>query len=350
MRCADSNIYAVILAGGVGERLWPVSRRRRPKYCLNIGSQDTLLQQAYNRMKAVTTKDKIFIVAQAAQSNVIKKQIPGISRNLITEPFGRNTAAAIGLAAVVIGRRAPDAVMVVVPADHHIPVSQRSAFVGLAKAAVRVACVNNSLVTVGVKPTYPATGFGYIKPSSKKLLNAYKVEKFVEKPDLAKAKKFLKSNYLWNAGIFAWEATAILQAIREYLPKLCRALDKIDKNFPLPGVYKGIDNISIDYGVLEKSKKVFVIPTGLKWDDVGSWLSFSRILDKDSKGNIINANFTGIDTKDSIVISDDKNHLIAAYGLKDLIIVRTKDVTLVCSKDKAENIKELVNVSDNSFR
>lgn len=349
MRCAD-NIYGVILAGGAGERLWPVSRRRCPKYCLNIGGR-TLLQQAYDRMKAVTAKDKIFVVAQGAQANIIKKQLPGLGRNLITEPFGRNTAAAIGLAAVVIGRQAPDAAMVVVPADHYIPISQKSVFVNLAKAAARVACVNNSLVTVGVRPAYPATGFGYIKPSAKKLLNAYKVEKFVEKPDLAKAKKFIRSGYLWNAGIFAWEVTAILRAIRDYAPGLSKKLLDYDHGrISLEKAYKAMDKISIDYAVLEKSDNVYVLPSAIKWDDVGSWLSFARIKGKDKNKNVIDANFKGIDTKSCVVISKDKKHLIATYGLKDLIIVRAKDATLVCSKDKAENIKELVNVSDNCFR
>ena len=348
MRC--DNIYGVILAGGVGERLWPVSRRKCPKYCLNIGNA-SLLQEAYGRLKSIARNDKILVVAQTAQASLIKKQLPALLKeNLILEPFGRNTAAAIGLAAVVIGKRAPDAVMVVVPADHYIPASQKKAFIKLAKDAANAACVNNSLVTVGVKPTYPATGFGYIKPSAEKLLNAYKVKSFIEKPNLAAAKKFMKKGYLWNAGIFAWEITAILQAIRDHMPRLCKGLAKIDKNFSLSNVYKGFDSISIDYGVLEKSKNVFVIPTGLKWDDVGSWSSFTRIMAKDKNNNVIKGNFKGIDTKDCVVISKDKKHFIAAYGLKNIVIVKTKDATLVCSKDKAEKIKELVNVSDHCFR
>lgn len=357
----NSPIYGVILAGGEGKRLWPMSRKNLPKYCINIGScSKSLLQQAYERLRRITTKDKIFVVTQKVQTSLVRKQLPASAgRNIIAEPFARNTAAAVGLAAVTIGKIAPDAVMVIVPADQFIP--EENAFADLMRNAVKAALGNNSLVTIGVKPTYPVTGYGYIKPkirnpkSEIRKYKIYKVTRFVEKPNLARARRFIKAGYLWNSGMFVWEVTAILEAIRDHAPKLCRKLNEIDNSQGradrlLSKVYKDIDNISIDKAVLEKSKKVFLIPSDLKWDDVGSWLSLTRMLKADKNKNVVDANFKGIDTKNCVIISKDKRRLIATCGLKDIIVVQTPDATLVCSSGDAERVKELVDVSDHCFR
>lgn len=340
MRCAD-NIYGVILAGGEGQRLWPLSRIKNPKYAICVGSNNrSLLQGAYDRLKKITTNDKIFVVTQKKQSALVQRQLPQVSaKNIIKEPFGRNTAAAVGLAAVIIGRHAPDAVTIVVPADQYM--YEKSGFKKAIDSAVRLARLKNGLVTIGIKPAYPATGFGYIKPGGK----------FVEKPDLKTAKRFIRSGYLWNSGIFIWEVTAILEAIRVYAPKLYRQLARFDAGrISLLSAYKKIEKISIDYAVLEKSDKVFVVASDIKWDDVGSWLAFTRIKRGDKNRNVIDANFRGFDTSGCVIMSKDRKHLVATYGLKDIVVVRTPDATLVCSKDKAEKIKELVNVSDNRFR
>ena len=255
--------------------------------------------------------------------------------------------------------------MVVVPADHFIP--EKIIFKKIMDNAVKAASFNNSLVTIGIKPTCPATGYGYIKTqnSKRKAQNkaVYKVKKFIEKPDLIKAKKFIKQGYLWNSGIFVWEITAILEALRDYAPDLLRQLSEVDafllsnkthawqqSNFRkiLLKSYKKIKSVSIDYAVLEKSDNVFVIPADLKWDDVGSWLSLNRMLKRDKDGNVITANFKGIDTKNCIISSNVKNHLIAAYGLKDVIIISTPDATLVCSGSKADKLKELVSFIENN--
>lgn len=353
-RNSSVPIYGVIMAGGEGQRLWPMSRKEFPKYCLCIGSaKKSLLEQAYERLKGITTKDKIFVITQKMQVPIVRKQLPDLDpENIIPEPFKRNTAAAIGLAAVIIGNVAPDAVMIVVPADHFIP--DKKDFHSLMTAAVETIRCNNSLVTIGIKPTYPATGYGYIKKTSSKIKNAYKVAEFVEKPRLARAKKFVKGGFLWNSGMFVWEITAILQALRDYVPKLCNGLAEIDKyllkNKPqgtgfetlLSKIYKRLDSVSVDNAVLEKSDNVFVIPSGLKWDDVGSWLSLTRMIKMDKNKNIIDANFKGIGTKDCIIISKDKKHLIATCGLKNVVIVHTPKATLVCSKRDAENLRELV--------
>jgi len=355
VRYDKAKIYGVILAGGEGQRLWPVSRKCFPKYLISVGdTKRNLLQQSFDRLRKVTSSDKIFVVTQKAQVSLIRKNLRQLpEKNIIAEPFRRNTAAAIGLAAVVIGRLSPDAVMVIVPADQFIP--QKEKFAKIIKSSAAVACSNNSLVTIGIKPTRAATGYGYIKVKSKKekvkSFKAYKVARFVEKPNLQTAKKFIKNGFLWNSGMFVWEITAILEALRDYTPDLCKGLIKIEaKKVNLDRMYKKFDNISIDNAVLERADNVYVVPADLKWDDVGSWVSLTRLLNKNKNGNVLDANFKGIETKGCVVISKDKKHLIAAYGLKNIIIIKTPDVTLVCSKDKAENIRELVNVSDHCFR
>jgi mannose-1-phosphate guanylyltransferase len=309
-----------------------------------VGKTDkSLLAQAYERLRGITTKDRIFVVAHNSQTSVVKKQLPGLpSRNIIAEPARRNTAAAIGLAAVIIGRISPDAVMVVVPADQFI--CDKMKFLRLMKKAARLAAIDNSLVTIGIRPVYPATGYGYIKKAPGE---SFRVVKFVEKPDLAKAKRFVKNGYLWNSGMFVWEVTAILEALRDHMPRLYGKLFELD-NHPgrfkaaLARAYASIASVSIDYGVLEKSKKVLVIPSNLKWDDVGSWLSMMRLLPVDKDGNAVDANFKGIRTKNCIVVSKDKRHLVATYGLKDTIVVQTPWATLVSSADGTQDIRDLV--------
>src|SRR3989338_4504685 len=347
-----SPVYGVILAGGFGERLWPMSTKRFPKYCLRVGKTNrSLLGQAYERLRGITAKDRILVVTHKSQLAVVRKELSGLPvKNIISEPYRRNTAAAIGLAAVIIGKVRPDAAMVVVPADQFIP--DKNGFYRLMKSAVKAACAGNSLITIGIKHVYPATGYGYIKKGAKKTDKAYKVARFVEKPNFQTAKKFLKSGYLWNSGMFVWEVTAILEALRDHMPRLYGRLFELDKNSgrfnsALSKAYKSIGSVSIDYGVLEKSGKVLVIPSNLKWDDVGSWLSMTRLLAKDKNGNAVDANFKGINTKNCIVISKDKRHLVATYGLKGIIVVQAPGATLVCPADGTEGIRELVNLISN---
>jgi len=318
-----------------------------PKYGLNIFGKRTLLQQVFARARKALPGAEIMVVTQKAQSALVRKQLPSLKRtNIIVEPFGRKTAAAIGLAAVEIARDDPDAVMLICPADSYTQENEK--FVAAAKRAV-LAARDGCLVTMGIRPTYPATGYGYIKVNPKSKTKIYKVAKFVEKPNLARARKFLKSgNYLWNAGVFVWKVSTILEAIEKYMPGLSKGLKEIDGIFGkaqyqkrLAGIYKRLPDISIDYGILEKAKNTKVVKADMQWDDLGTWANLEKIYKKDKKGNIIRARCKQLGASNSIVLSED-GHLIGLIGVDNLVVVHTPSATLICSKKKAEQVKEFV--------
>jgi len=342
-----AKLYGVILAGGVGKRLWPCSTTSMPKYGLNIFGKKTLLQQAFTRARKALPGAEIMVVTQKAQASFVKKQLPFLKGNrILIEPFGRNTAAAIGLAAVEIARNDPDAVMLVCPADSYTQENEK--FTVAAKRAVSAAR-DDCLVTLGVKPSYPATGYGYIKAGPKAKGSAYKVKEFVEKPNLSRAKKFMKDpSYFWNAGVFIWKASAILKATQKHMPRLLKGLKEIDKTFGKPQyqkrlamIYKRLPDISIDYGILEKAKNTKVVKADMQWDDLGTWANLEKVYKKDKKGNIIRARCKQLSASNSIVLSED-SHLIGLIGVDNLVVVHTPSATLVCSKEKAEQVKEFV--------
>lgn len=350
-----NKIYGVILAGGVGSRFWPMSREAAPKQLLRFIGSESLLESTIKRIKPIIKAKDISIVTNTVQAELMTTHLKAKSYDAIhyiKEPFGRNTTAAIGLAAVELLVKDADAVMAVLPADHLI--EDNTSFNKCLEAAATVAR-DGSLVTFGIKPKTPETGYGYIKSKKTVLKKAggksfYKVDKFVEKPDLKKAKSYLKSgNYLWNSGIFVWRADAILKEIRKLEPSIYKSLVQISKGGSLERAYKNIKSISIDNGILERSKKVVVLKAPFDWSDVGSWSALPDVLKSDKKGNIVKGDVIEMGNENSLIIGSD-SRLTAVTGVKDLIVVDTQDATLVCHKDSAQDVKKIVDELKKSKR
>lgn len=338
------SLYAIIIAGGRGKRFWPQSRINKPKYLLRLPKQKrTLLQDVAARMEPLVPNKNIIVVTNKLQYRDVARQLPQVDKkNIIQEPMMKNSAAAVGLAATIIAKRKQDAVLIVVPADQLIPVKHKNKFINVLKTAASFAKSKDVIVTIGIKPTYPATGFGYIKAGEKIKSNIFKADEFAEKPNLKKAKVFVKNKkYLWNSGIFVMKASVILKEMQKYLPVTAKGLKSIKGKTDLAKAYKKFPDISIDYAIVEKSKKVYVIKADIKWYDIGSWKNLNEVIKTDKKGNIVIGPCAGVDTKYSIIISE-RNHFIGAVGLKDIIIIHTDNATLVCDKKKAENVKGLV--------
>jgi Mannose-6-phosphate isomerase./Nucleotidyl transferase. len=345
-------ITGVVMAGGKGERFWPKSRIKMPKQFLKLYGDKTMIQQTVDRLKRLMPIENIFVVTNIDYAGLISDQIPELpTGNILIEPMGKNTAACIGLAALHTERLDRDSIMVVVPSDHVI--KDEETYLGVLKTAIEKAKSGNNLVTIGIKPLHPETGYGYInfRKITHEILNnnpVHKVERFVEKPDYDTAVKYVESgDYLWNSGMFIWKTSTILNAIKEYLPQLYSALNVIRENFDsdelekiLYEEYSKLESISIDYGIMEKAKNVYVVPGDFGWDDVGSWTSIERLYEKDENGNVIKGNVVSVDTKKCIITGNEK--LIATLGIEDVIIVDTEDALLICSKDKAQNVKEVL--------
>lgn len=350
-------MYAVIMAGGRGVRFWPRSREKKPKHLLDITSKKTIIQETVDRIKPLIPPANVLVVTGQKHARTLIKQLPEIpSRNIIIEPEGKNTAACIGLAALHIQHRVRDDVMVVLPADHAI--ADTGKYLDLIKAAAQTAAAEKTLVTIGIKPTSPHTGYGYIEKGLlfKKIKNesVFRVRSIREKPDFQTASNFLQSgNFYWNSGMFIWRTSVILQEIARWLPELHKGLIIIDKALNSPKesstvarVYKTLDSISIDYGVMEKADKVYILPGDFGWSDVGSWDSLWEISFKDIRGNVtLNESRAIIENSEgSLVYNPGK--LTALVGVKDLIIVETKDALLICKKGCSQDVKKIVDRLD----
>jgi len=343
-------VYALIMAGGVGSRLWPRSRKQTPKQLLNLTSERTMFQEAVARLAPLFEPAQIFVVTSADYVPAMREQVPELpAENYIVEPSGHGTAPCIGLAALYLRRLDPEAVMAVLTADHFI--QRWDAFREALRAAGYLAR-QGRLVTLGIKPTFPSTGYGYILRDERLAdlgqLEAYRVKRFTEKPDLPTARKFLATGrYYWNSGMFIWTIESILKAIEEHMPKLFKGLETIKDSLDTPReaqvtrqVFQKLESISIDYGVMEKAGNVVLVKADILWDDVGSWLAMERIHPKDDNGNVIIGKFEGIDSYNCIVIND--GHLVATLGVSDLIVVTTPQATLICAKDTAQDVKKIV--------
>lgn len=351
------NLYAVILAGGSGTRFWPLSRELYPKQLLKLIGDETMIQRTLRCAEKAAPPQNIYVVTHRRQADAVRMQSAAVVSmppdHLITEPQAKNTAAAIGLAAITLIRKDPEAIMVVMPADHVIKKSAH--FTKAVRAGVRLARAG-WLVTFGVKPLRPETGYGYIKagtgcqmPDAGEKMKAYEVERFVEKPDPATAKRYWRSGrYYWNSGIFIWKASIILAAIKEHQPKLYRGLIAIqnalgtsEEEKVIERVYDHLDTVSIDYGVLERlHKNLAVMPVEMGWSDVGSWTAIEQISPTDSVGNVTVGNVIDLDSRRSILYADKR--LVATIGLEDLVVVDTEDATLVCHKNRVQDVRRVV--------
>ena len=348
------HTYAVIMAGGGGTRLWPVSRAERPKQLLPILDEKTLFQSTIARLENLFPPQRILVVTIEEQAHIMMEQVPEIpSENYLIEPTPKGTASVVGLAASVLKIRDPEAMMVVLPSDHFI--RNRDLFHYLLRAALDVA-EKGYLVTLGITPTYPSTAYGYIQQGD--ALNGefrypvYAVKRFTEKPDEQKAQGFLRNgDHSWNSGMFIWRVNDILDEIKKQMPDLSDVLTKItsawetpQKDEVLDTLWYDLKNVTVDYGVMENANLVAVLPAGgLGWSDIGSWNSLLEVLLPDMNGNVSqNAHHLAIDTHNSLVYSNDNQRLVVTIGVDDMVLVDVGDVLLVCKSDQAQKVRNVV--------
>lgn len=347
------KVYGIIMAGGGGTRFWPLSRKALPKQFLNLTGRDILVNETFDRLTQVMAKENIFVVTNTLYAEKTRELMQGRTGedHILKEPAARNTAACIGYAAMKILRKYGDGVLCIVPSDHYI--RQESLYAQTLQKAIELAKQKDCLITIGIAPTYPATGYGYIRSGAAEGGNGtspdyYAVEEFVEKPSEAVAKEYLRAGcYFWNSGIFVWKASVILKAfekllpdIYEYLVKIGEAVGSDEEVRVLEEIYPGIPKLSVDYGIMERADNVVMFKGAFDWNDVGSLDAIALLHDADGEGNVGLGNHILMDTEGTICYSKDK--LIAASGVKDLIIVEAEDAILVCPREKAQEVKRLV--------
>lgn len=341
------KITAVIMAGGRGERFWPKSRNASPKQFLSLTKDgETMIQKTVKRLRPLVESEDIYVVTNAAYKELVFEQLPDIPKdNVLLEPCARNTAPCIAFAAAVINRKYEDAIMLVLPSDHLI--GYEDIYINTLKKAIKAAESGKRLVTIGITPEYPETGYGYINFGVAKE-DVYAVERFVEKPDLATAKEYLASGkYLWNSGMFVWKISSVMLNIKNFMPDIYDGALRIGQAFGTPEFneilvkeFTSFRSESIDFGIMEKAKHIYTIPGSFGWDDVGSWLAIERINETDDDNNFIDGDVVTVDTKRTTICGGKR--LIAAIGTRDIIIVDTDDVLLVCSKNNTQDVKKVI--------
>lgn len=344
------------MAGGGGTRFWPLSRQKTPKQLLNLSGRDLMVNETIDRLAMTIPGKNMFIVTNAVQAESMRKATEGriMAEHILSEPASRNTAACIGYAAMEILKKHGDGIMVVAPSDAYI--KDWKEFTNVLSVAVDAAEKQDKLVTIGITPTFPATGYGYIKFSDNDSAKAKTVEEFKEKPDLETAKKYVESgSYVWNSGMFIWKASTIMKHFERLLPDIYADLQIIgnamgtDEEYSvIETIYPMIQKISIDYGIMEKSDDVLVVSGEFGWNDVGSWDMLGVLHEADENGNISVGDVLQIDTENTVAYS--KNICVAAVGVKDLIIVQTDDAIMVCDKNNAQDVKKIVDTLNEQGR
>lgn len=350
------KVYGLIMAGGGGTRFWPLSRKKVPKQLLNLDGKEIMLNETIDRLSGVVEKENIFIVTNTEQVE-LTKQITServLDNHILAEPSARNTAACIGYGAIEILKKYGDGVMCILASDHYI--KDEETFKGVLKKAVEIVEETDGLVTIGIKPTFPSTGYGYIKNEEISDKTYKKVLEFVEKPDLERANAYVESgNYAWNSGMFVWKASTIMRYFEKLLPDIYEKLMIIKETMGtsseydvIQAIYGTIPKISIDYGIMERADSVYMLEGDFGWNDIGSFDALPALYESDAKGNVVRGESVLIDSNDNIIVGNGK--MIATVGVDNLIIVETEDALLVCAKDRAQDVKEVVSVLEKTER
>lgn len=347
---------AVILAGGRGTRFWPRSRKRTPKQLLDIVSARSMLRETADRLAPLFPANHLWVVTNDEQAAGVRRELPGVPRRqILAEPMGRNTAAAIGLAAIHLAQEHGDALMAVLPADHYIADTPR--YRRIVRAAMALASKPGNLVVLGISPTRPDTGFGYIERGTAirhKGVSAYTVKRFTEKPNLALARKYIASGeYFWNAGMFFWRVSTFFECLRRFLPQTWGALGALQQSIRTPGysralatIYSRLENISVDYAVMEPAsrgngrERVFMLPAKVGWSDIGSWAAVYELLAREKGENVSAGDSFALDASGNFLWSPKK--FVTAIGIRDLIVVETDDALLLCPRDRAQDVGKVV--------
>ncbi len=345
-------VYAVVLAGGGGTRLWPLSRAQKPKHLLNLVGDNTLLAETFARVRPLIADDHLMAITVADHANALREEVPHLlPQNIVVEPMGRSTAPCVALMATLIQKSDPDAIMVSLAADH--AVEDVEEFRSVLAAAIEAA-VEGHLVTLGIVPDGPETGYGYIERGEVLARldghTMYRVVRFTEKPDQATAEAFLQTGrYFWNASIFVWRVSSILAEVQRLLPSLHRSLMEIQPVLGTAGqqkalarVWESVTPISVDVGIMEKAKDVVVIPADIGWSDVGCWTAVAKLAQPDVEGNVLEGQGVLLDCGDTYIRSSGR--LVAALGLQGMIVIDTGDAVLVCHKDRAQDVRKVVDL------
>jgi mannose-1-phosphate guanylyltransferase len=347
------NLAVIIMAGGAGTRFWPASTAEKPKQFLGLGGERTLLQETYRRIESLVDPGRVLVLTSAAFEGLVQEQLPGLPPgNIVCEPVRRDTAAAVTLGAVLCRRLFGDPVTAVLPSDHLIaPVES---FQGTLLSAARAADAEKVLYTFGIPPTRQETGYGYLERGEQVLDDAgrrhFSLLRFVEKPDAKTARAYLEAgNFLWNSGIFVWKASVVLEAVQDLLPDTAGRLEEAASHFGTPrwpealrSAFEPLARVSVDHGVMEKAGNVRTVEADFRWSDVGGWTALAEFLEADAHGNAARGRTAIRDARDNIVFCADPEETVALLGVSDLIVVRAGSRTLVVPRDRAEEVKKLV--------